>query len=90
MARTKPATIDRFGRILIPKALREGAGLRAGTEVEIIAEGRGLRLLPRDEGVLLREVGGVLVASGEAVGDLVGAVRRERQKRLDKVAGRRR
>ena len=90
MARTKPATIDRFGRILIPKALREGAGLRAGTEVEIVAEGRALRLLPRDEGVLLREVGGVLVASGEAVGDLVGAVRRDRQKRLDKVASRRR
>ena len=90
MASTKPATIDRFGRILIPKAVREGAGLRAGTDVEIIAEGRGLRLLPRDEGVLLREVGGVLVVSVEPPGDLVAAVRRVRQKRLDKVASRRR
>ena len=63
---------------------------RCGAPRTRLAEGRGLRLLPRDEGVLLREVGGVLVVSGEATGDLVAAVRRVRQKRLDKVASRRR
>src|SRR5438105_2312312 len=32
-------TVDHFGRILIPKAIREAAGLREGTEVDIVAEG---------------------------------------------------
>src|SRR5881397_1215363 len=65
MARTKPATLDRFGRLLIPKALREAAGLRTGVEVEIVADDEGLRLLLRHRGVLLKEVAGVLIAAGE-------------------------
>jgi len=90
MARTKPATLDRFGRLLIPKALREAAGLRTGVEVEIVADDEGLRLLPRHRGVLLKEVDGVLIAAGEAAGDLASAVRHDREKRVRRLLGRRR
>jgi AbrB family looped-hinge helix DNA binding protein len=87
MPRAKPTTVDRFGRILIPKPLREAAGLHEGTQVEVIREGDGLRLVPREDGVLLKTVKGVLIARGEAAGDLAGAVQRHRQRRLRRLAG---
>jgi len=88
--RSKPAAVDRFGRILIPKSVREAAGLREGAEVEIVPDDRGLRLVLREEGILLKGVDGVLIAAGEAVGELASAVRHDRQKRIRKLAGRRR
>jgi AbrB family looped-hinge helix DNA binding protein len=36
-------TIDKAGRLVIPKPLRDRVGLRAG-EVEIVVDGTGLRL----------------------------------------------
>ena len=90
MPRAKPTALDRFGRVLIPKRLREAAGLRAGVEIEIVVDDDGLRLVPHQRGVLLKEVGGILIASGEAVGDLRSAVRHDREKRLRKLQGRRR
>lgn len=57
-------TIDRAGRVVIPKAIREAAGLRPGTELEIVeqdgrvvleAASRPMRLVERD-GFLAAEV----------------------------------
>ena len=39
-------TIDRAGRLVIPKDLRERYGLEAGTEVEVIAVPDGITLVP--------------------------------------------
>jgi AbrB family looped-hinge helix DNA binding protein len=39
------ATIDKAGRLVIPKQLRDHIGLRPG-EVEVTAEGTGLRVEP--------------------------------------------
>jgi AbrB family looped-hinge helix DNA binding protein len=39
------ATIDKAGRLVIPKPLRDRVGLRPG-EVEVTAEGTGLRVEP--------------------------------------------
>ncbi|HET6731723.1 AbrB/MazE/SpoVT family DNA-binding domain-containing protein [Mycobacterium sp.] len=39
------ATIDKAGRLVIPKQLREHLGLRPG-EVEVTADGAGLRVEP--------------------------------------------
>jgi AbrB family looped-hinge helix DNA binding protein len=38
--------IDRAGRLVIPKELRERYGLEAGTEVEVIAVPDGITLVP--------------------------------------------
>lgn len=38
-------TIDKVGRLVIPKALRDRAGVHAG-EVEVFADGAGLRVEP--------------------------------------------
>jgi AbrB family looped-hinge helix DNA binding protein len=63
------ATIDKAGRLVIPKALRDHLGLRAG-EVEVVAQGTGLRVEPL-AAESLEERDGMLVipASGVAIDD---------------------
>jgi AbrB family looped-hinge helix DNA binding protein len=63
------ATIDKAGRLVIPKSLRDALGLRPGV-VEVRAEGTGIRVeVPADES--LDERGGRLVipASGTGIDD---------------------
>ncbi len=62
-------TIDRAGRVVIPKELRNRVGLRPG-EVDVSVDGAGLRLAPV-AGEELVEQGGRLVvpASGTTLSD---------------------
>ncbi len=53
------ATIDKAGRLVIPKPLRDRVGLRPGV-VEVIADGTGLRIEPLAEESLV-ERGDLLV-----------------------------
>lgn len=55
-------TIDKAGRVVIPAAARERAGLRPGTVLEIIVDELGVRLEPRAPGPRLVRVGRRLVA----------------------------
>ena len=66
-------TIDRAGRLVIPRALRERIGLAAGGEVEVELDGAGVRI-EAVAGSSLKEVAGLLVipATGTALtGDVV-------------------
>lgn len=75
------ATLDRFGRIVIPKQVREDLGLDPGSVLVIEAKGDRIVLgVRRDEPDLVRE-DGVLVYTGEAVGDLDQAVDAQRRAR---------
>jgi len=54
-------TIDQAGRVVIPKPLRQKFHLTARTEIEILADGDGLRLqIPTEESSLV-EKNGVVV-----------------------------
>ncbi|NQT53787.1 AbrB/MazE/SpoVT family DNA-binding domain-containing protein [bacterium] len=79
--------LDRFGRIVIPKPIRDGLGLKAGAEVTITEEGETIVLSPTEPPSLVKLKGHILVYTGEAVGDLVDAVRRSREERIRKVSG---
>ena len=60
------STIDRAGRIVVPKAIREAAKLRAGTELDIrLVEGR-LEIEPAPLRVKLERRGKLLVAVAPA------------------------
>lgn len=53
-------TIDKAGRLVIPKPLRDQVGLRAG-EVEVVAEGASLRVEPIAGGGLVPERGWLVI-----------------------------
>ena len=55
-------TIDKAGRVVIPAALRERAGLVPGSELEITEDDFGLRLARTAPGPRLVKVGRRLVA----------------------------
>lgn len=80
-------TLDKFGRVVIPKAVRDHLGLRPGAVLEI-EEGaaEGILLRPRRPEPDLVEEEGVLVFTGEATGDLETAVERHRQDRTRELA----
>jgi len=80
-------TLDKFGRVVIPKAVRDHFGLGPGAVLEI-DKGKEdeIVLRPRRPEPDLVEEQGVLVFTGEATADLEGAVERHRQNRSDQVA----
>lgn len=61
------ATIDSGGRILIPKALRDALGLRAGAKVDISYYGAGLQITPGGRTARLVEEDDLLVAQSDTV-----------------------
>jgi len=63
------ATIDKAGRLVIPKPLRERLGLRPG-QVEVVADGTGLRVEPlAEEGLDERDGRLVIPAGGLSLDD---------------------
>lgn len=82
------ATLDKFGRIVIPKRVRDDLGLDPGTVLDVEGgEGRIVLSPRREQPDLVRE-DGVLVFTGEAVGELEAAVEAQRSRRAWEVAGR--
>ena len=78
------ATIDRAGRLVIPRPLRDRIGLAHGGEVELELDGAAVRIEPVS-GRALKDIDGLLVipATGQrltkaAVRELIDADRHER------------
>jgi AbrB family looped-hinge helix DNA binding protein len=79
-------TLDRFGRVVIPKRIRDDLGLLPGTVLKVEERGGAVNLSPLEEEAALAEEDGVLVFRGRAVGDLDAAVDQARRDRLDELA----
>ncbi len=75
--------IDRFGRVLIPKRVRDDLGLRPGTTLKIEESGGAISLSPLTEEVVLADEDGVLVFTGRLSGDVGVALADMREQRLD-------
>ena len=56
-------TIDKAGRVVLPKALRDQVGITAGP-VEITVSGAGLKIEPIASGGLVEEDGRLYLAGG--------------------------
>jgi AbrB family looped-hinge helix DNA binding protein len=79
-------TIDKAGRVIIPAAIRDRAGLKPGTTLEVLADDIGVRLIPIGPEVILERRGRRLIAR-PAPGstelpevDLAGMVEEERNR----------
>lgn len=59
------AVIDRAGRIVLPKPIRDALGLLPGTRVDISAYGAGVQVVPTGRTARLVEEAGVLVSAGD-------------------------
>ena len=58
-------TIDKAGRLVVPKALRDHLGLHSGV-VEITAEGASLRVDPVFEDLLVERGGRLVIPASDA------------------------
>jgi len=74
-------TIDRFGRIVVPKEMRKRFGLAPGVQVQIDEHDQEIVIRQVSERSPLLVEDGVLVFDGEAVGDLPSWVRKVRKDR---------
>ena len=80
--------IDRFGRLVIPKPIRDRLGLEPGTELEMEERDDGILLKPADEDIPLEMHDGILVYAGKLGGDVTGLARKDRKRRIRHVMGR--
>ena len=81
--------LDRFGRVVLPKKIREALGLAPGTALRVEEASGGVHLRPLADDPQLVEKDGVLVFSGRPTGDLEKAVREHRELRLTRARSRR-
>ena len=78
-------SLDRFGRIVIPKKIREDFNLKAGSPIRI-EEGEQVIILKPIQGepnLYVKE--GVLVFTGTALEDLGDALAKHREERIKSI-----
>lgn len=81
-------TIDKAGRLVLPKSIRDRFNLVSGTELEVELEPDGVRLRVLDGGGSLRRKQGIMVHHGSQVVqlDVVEFIRGERESRAHQLA----
>lgn len=79
--------IDKAGRIILPKPVRDRLGLKPGAELEMEETQGGVLLKPREQTPALAKKDGFLVYTGELPSgfDLRRAMDDEREERIRKV-----
>jgi AbrB family looped-hinge helix DNA binding protein len=85
---TTKLTLDRAGRVLIPKQLRQELHLGPGDTLQMQSEGEEITLRPDRAKALLKKEQGVWVYQGEPIrASLPDVIDRERAKRLRELMG---
>jgi AbrB family looped-hinge helix DNA binding protein len=79
-------TLDKFGRVLIPKKFRERLGITTNIAVNINDDGNRIVIeaLQNDEPVIDKD--GLLIFTGKVQGDLKNELISNRSKRINKLA----
>ena len=84
---TMIVTIDRAGRLVIPKAIREEAGLLPGEPLEVTVQDGRVEIVPAPREIRMRERGGFRVA--EATGSYEPLRENTARNTRDRLRGRR-
>ena len=80
-------TIDKFGRIVIPKALRDDLQLTSGTVLEVEGKADRIILRPFHERPILVRKNRFLVHTGSIASNPDSILKNEREDRLLKLMG---
>jgi AbrB family looped-hinge helix DNA binding protein len=83
-------TVDKMGRVVVPKPLRDRFALEPGSELEVVIEADGFRLKPVQRGSSLVEEEGILTCSSEvppAAWDLARLMEEHRDQRSKEIGG---
>jgi AbrB family looped-hinge helix DNA binding protein len=85
---TTKLTLDKAGRVMIPKHLRQELHLGPGDTLQLNSEGEKITLRPIRPKALLKKECGVWVYQGErTVTSVTALIDREREKRLRELTG---
>lgn len=79
-------TIDRFGRLVVPKDIRNRLGLMPGSEIEIKEHDREIVIKQAGQESPLRIEDGVLVFAGTVIGNVAESIRKHREERIAKLS----
>jgi len=80
-------TLDRFGRIIIPKKVRSNLGLKPGAHLTIEETDDTIVLKPVSDEPHVIDKDGVLVFSGAATGNIEETLAQHRKERLKTIGG---
>ena len=84
---TTKLTLDKAGRVVIPKPLRQELHLSPGDTLQLETKGEQITLRPMRPKALLKKERGVWVYQGEPTNaSVTGGIDRERTKRLRALA----
>ena len=81
-------TIDRAGRVVIPKSIRDRAGLQAGTEIDIRLDNGVVEISqPLPQGRVIEREGFLLWEAGEPPtgDDVLDAIQQDREDRMQEI-----
>ena len=85
---TTNITLDKAGRVLIPKTLRKELHLSPGDTLQLESEGEEITLRPNRPKALLRKEHGVWVYQGELTDiSIAELIDRERHRRFRELRG---
>jgi AbrB family looped-hinge helix DNA binding protein len=81
--------IDKAGRVILPKPVRDRLGLHEGSDLEILETPEGVMLKPVEHRPSMVKKQGLWVHTGKlpAGFDIVQAIRNDREERIRKLAG---
>ena len=81
--------IDKAGRVILPKPVRDRLGLHEGSDLEMLETPEGLVLTPTERRPSMVRKQGLWVHTGKLppAFDIVQAIRDDREERIRRLAG---
>lgn len=79
--------VDKFGRVVIPKIVRDHLGLKTGTVLYIEEHNHEIVLKVAEHMPQTQVKGGIVVYMGHATDDIDSTIQDEREDRLNKLGG---
>ncbi len=78
-------SLDKFGRVIIPKRLRQYLGIGAGSKINISEEGKRIVIEPLEEKEPIIDKNGILVFTGKIESSPEDFIQNDRRKRMNKL-----